>query len=348
MTKVLFCNIGWMEEYKGPDKISGNFRHIREKGEGFECYNFAPNNDGFLYGYVEHQGQIKVGNLGASNGATSIEGVTVVWIAVRKKIGTVIVGWYRDATVFQDEQQIENQSRGKFKMYRIKASKDKATLLPVDARTFKIPRRKGAEWGQSNARYKDNFDESTLFAAGRSSVRYTNKNKLDKDDPFIRRVCEYIENDGFLPASNRKYSGVQDQERKKKIEQTAIDICEEYYKGQGYEVTTVELENKGWDLEARSYKKLLKIEVKGRSVSSFSVELTPNEYAAFTDKKERDTYRLAVVVDALSNPKLTICHYSEEWNDWKCEVIGGNEKAHTLECLKRTGASIHKSPKGQK
>ncbi|HBA71953.1 MAG TPA: hypothetical protein DER40_16305 [Geobacter sp.] len=59
------------------------------------------------------------------------------------------------------------------------------------------------------------------------------------------------------------------------------------------------------------------IEVKGLSGSSFSVELTPNEYKVFMQQK--DDYRLAVVTNALETPALSICRYSKEQDSWVME-----------------------------
>lgn len=65
-----------------------------------------------VYGYVQppnagakaDQGQINIDRLGGA-GADSVDGVLVVWTARRPKGGTVVVGWYKDATVYRYYQK---------------------------------------------------------------------------------------------------------------------------------------------------------------------------------------------------------------------------------------------------
>ncbi|MGH8273790.1 MAG: protein NO VEIN domain-containing protein [Gammaproteobacteria bacterium] len=124
-------------------------------------------------------------------------------------------------------------------------------------------------------------------------------------------------------ASSRKKGqrGQQDQERKVKIEKSAISVCRNYYEALGYEVKSVERDNLGWDLEAKHGKIALRIEVKGLSGTSLSVELTPNEYNAF-QKKDPD-YRLAAILQALEkHPQLRICRYSGKKSQWIAEGHG--------------------------
>lgn len=53
---ILFCKIGWMENYCGQtanDQIQGGGSYVKEHGIGHEVCNFEPNpDDGCLYGYV--------------------------------------------------------------------------------------------------------------------------------------------------------------------------------------------------------------------------------------------------------------------------------------------------------
>jgi len=95
-----------------------------------------------------------------------------------------------------------------------------------------------------------------------------------------------------------------------------------YFEGIGYTVESVEKDNVGWDLEATLGKKKLLIEVKGLSGSGLSVELTPNEYNAFSE--ENESYRLCVVYTALSEPTLLVCRFSKESGSW---IIEGNQKS---------------------
>ncbi len=157
--QLLFCNVGWMSEYNGIDGDS-----IERGGEynkhaiGHEVCNFS-DNAGSLYGYVQPTGRIKIEKLGARKDDDLVSGVTVVWTAGPESGGTVVIGWYKDATVYRDAQPIEKPSALQIKngvsSYRVKASADKAVLLPVEQRELIIPRAVKGGIGQSNVWYAD-------------------------------------------------------------------------------------------------------------------------------------------------------------------------------------------------
>ena len=159
--KMLFCNIGWMDLYDGiyGDSIRGGGSY-NKKNVGHEVCNFSRAR-GHVYGYVRVPGEIGIKKLGAGEGAESISGVTVVWTALRKDVGPVVVGWYRNATVYRELQPMpENAERHKkngLMSYRITASFNDATLLPPSERNCKIPRAKDEKggMGQSNIWYAD-------------------------------------------------------------------------------------------------------------------------------------------------------------------------------------------------
>lgn len=301
---ILFCNVGWMERYQGlrsGDHISGGGAYVKKEGRGHEVCNFSPDND-TLYGYVQAPGvQINLDRLGANSGDASIAGTTVVWTATRPGGGTTIVGWYKDATVFRNYQQFKKtpraQSQNGVDGYRITAPVGSATLLPMDARVFEIPRQVKGGMGQSNVWYADSPESS----------------------PLVKKVRKWIEG-GKYPRKP-KQGKPQDQERKVKVEKAAIRVCCTHFENLGYAVVSVEKDNVGWDLVAKSGRSSLRIEVKGLSGSEFSVELTPNEYKAFT--QQASDYRLAVVTNALGSPCLSICRYSDEQAAWLVEDNDG-------------------------
>ena len=161
---VLFCNIGWMNKYDG---ISGD--SIKRGGEynkhstGHEVCNFTKNK-GTVYGYVQPVGDsIKIEKLGASKNDGDIDGVTVVWTASPESGGTVVVGWYEDATVYRNLQTIERpnalQVKNRVTSYRVSTPAGKAILLPVEQRELIIPRGVKGGIGQSNVWFADK-DES--------------------------------------------------------------------------------------------------------------------------------------------------------------------------------------------
>jgi hypothetical protein len=307
-----------MERYQGlraGDQISGGGAYVKKEGRGHEVCNFSPDN-GTLYGYVQAPGaQVNLDRLGANSGDDSIT-ATVVWTATRPGGGTTIVGWYKDATVFRDYQKFDKaprtQSQNGIDGYRITAPAGGATLLPVDARVFEIPRQVKGGMGQSNVWYADSPESA----------------------PLVEDVRALIEG-GQSPRTGRpKHGRPQDQERKAKVEKAAIRACCTYFENLGYDVVSVEKDNVGWDLVAKSGRSSLRIEVKGLSGSVFSVELTPNEFNAFT--QQANDYRLAVVTNALESPSLSVCRYSDEQAAWVVE----NNDGRALEIKVKQSASI--------
>lgn len=297
MTFVFF-NVGWMERYEGlqsGDTIVGGGSYVMDEGRGGEVCNFA-DIGGKLYGYVQPHGQINIDRLGAQAGDDHVSGVTVVWTATRPTGGTAVVGWYKNATVYRSYQKHKHLPpllrKNGVDGYWASAAVRNGKLLSVDERTCEIPRQVKGGMGQSNVWYADSPDSASVVA----------------------RVKALVTGKAASKPVAKHSSRSQDQERKVRVERTAVRLCCEHFEKLGYIVKSVERDNVGWDLEATSGKTMLRVEVKGLSGPTFSVELTPNEYHAFSEQSE--DYRLAVVTEALDKPELSICRYSKEQNKW--------------------------------
>lgn len=317
---MLFCNIGWMEHYQGLHsgaQISGGGSFVTANKRGHEVCNFSPYK-GCLYGYVQPPGMhINIDRIGANSNAESIDGITIVWTATTPNGGTVIVGWYKDAEVFRSYQKFSKvppmQSQNGIDGYWVKAPFSQATLLPIDHRVFEIPRGVKGGIGKSNIWYADSVESSKL----------------------IKQVKNYISAGGIAKKTRKsKARTAQDQEKKSKVEKIAIRTCCDHYEALGYEVVSVEKDNLGWDLIAKCKRTSLRIEVKGLSGDKFYIELTPNEYEVF--KQQADDYRLAVVVNSLVSPSLSICRYSNEQGTW---IVEG-EDGRSLDIKTKQSASI--------
>jgi hypothetical protein len=299
---IIFCNVGWMERYEGlrtGDQISGGGSFVKREGRGHEICNFAPVR-GLVYGYVQPTGnQISIERLGAEKDDEHASGVTVVWTATRPTGGTTVVGWYRNAKVFRSYQKHKSLSKvhtsNLVDGYWIESELPDVHLLSIDERTMEIPRRVKGGMGQSNIWYADAPEARAL----------------------VRQVERYIESNGKLKITHQTKTQKQDQERKAQVEKAAIQTCCLYYEALGYEVESVEKDNLGWDLVATQGRTTLRIEAKGLSSEIFSIELTPNEFLAFSSNEQ--DYRLAVVTAALSEPKLHICRHSTESGAWIIE-----------------------------
>lgn len=175
MSPIIFCNIGWMNYYDGiaGDSISRGGAY-NDTGVGHEICNFSEV-AGFYYGYVQPTGgKIKLENINGTTDDSSISGITVVWTAGPPDGGTVIVGWYKNATVFRYGQDVENPSQTQknngINLYRVKAKVNDSCLLPISQRIFKIPRSVKGGIGQSNVWYAKSEDSKSLIESVKSYI----------------------------------------------------------------------------------------------------------------------------------------------------------------------------------
>lgn len=297
MQRILFANIGWMAHYQGNtdnDMIVGGGSY--DPMDKHDVFNFQDVN-GKCYGYVQVKGQMKLSNIDDSKEwYGKIDDVLVVWVATNDIMGgRYIVGWYNHATVYADYQSSGLKERKKYQ-YNIEADSKDCVLVPVDSRTFLIPRGKGF-FGQAQ----------TWYAKGKDAEE---KHILEK---FRKDVLDYI---NTYSASSRKLkkSATVDVVARQKVECAAVEFVCNHYKKLGYTITDVQSENLGWDLEATKGKQTLKLEVKGLGGSVIDVLISANEYHHMTATENKKIYRLCVVTDALTDPTLTIFnHYGKDW-----------------------------------
>lgn len=328
--KLLFCNIGWMEHYQGIttyDHIVGGGKNVALKGLGGEVCNFLPLR-GQCFGFVQPRGAqaneeiaIHIGKLEANKDDAYVDNIDVVVTALKPGGGTYIVGWYKNARVFREKQALIKPSKihsaNKVKSFRFQASCENVTLLPVDLRTVRVPRGKDG-MGTANIWYPD-----------------VNKNKTLIDR--IRKLIKSGSDDEIPKKATHKAQIIPDLERKALVEKIAISEVVRFFqsKPHNYNVDSKEKDNLGWDLEATKGDSRLLIEVKGRSINSIHAELTPNEYAAF--KKNKTDYRLCIVTNCLSKPRLYVFQYNFSSENWICKL---GKKIWTLEVTEKTGAVV--------
>ena len=203
--RILFCNITYMKDYCGIDKndkpINGG-QYIKDTGDAFEKYNFLKCPDNCARGFVEtkyHGGYASKNRIpndlhiekidSTYKDQNMIKNVIVVFCAkspIVKK--TVIVGWYRNATVFR--------SRKKFgeRQYNLMCRFDDAILLREYERNFIVPRAQydGLGFGQSNLWYANSNKEQLDFSAKVMSYingyksNNSNKEEIIKNQKTIR------------------------------------------------------------------------------------------------------------------------------------------------------------------
>lgn len=316
---LLFCNIGWMRDYQGQtdtDKIVGGGKYVKLKKRGEEVCNFVAAR-GVVYGYVQPVGdQIKLEKLGAPSAAQSISGVDVVVTALRPGGGSVVVGWFRDATVYRHLQGLRHPTalhkKNGVKWFRYEASASNVTLLHPDRRTLSVPRGKGG-MGNSNVWYAPEVSAS-----------------------FLARVRRLIASPDTAPAKARGRRTAPDHLKNAEVEDAAMKHVWAHYVALDYEMEDVSDRNLGWDLEATSDAVKLCIEVKGLSGDVATVSLTPNEYQAFEARSVN--YRLCVVTDCLTKPALTTCSFNPANGRWIIEAA--DKRRRDIDIKERTAAFI--------
>ncbi len=164
---MIVFRVGWMQSYNSldGDEIVGGGEFIAEHGFGGEIFNFRPF-EGYMYGCVQPPGRgdynarkIHIEKLGARKNDPSADGLLVAWAARNPYLGgTYVVGWYKDATVFREWHEPPRGSNRTYNNepmgYYAKAKHKNCVLLPVEKRSFQIPRGKGSI-GMANIWYPD-------------------------------------------------------------------------------------------------------------------------------------------------------------------------------------------------
>jgi hypothetical protein len=312
--RMVFLRIGWMQHYRGVgsgDSISGGGAYVAEHGFGHEMFNFLPFR-GAVYGYARPvstnerwmEATINLNRIDESAGDESLSDVLAVWVATAPTGGGYVVGWYANATVYRNVQpppaDPKRRHKDKTFHYYATASEADAVLLQPDARLLEVPRGSGG-MGKSNVWYADDHKQHRQF-------------RLD--------VLRFVEK-RRLPAADTGGAGPRqpDPLLRQKVEQAAVQVTTAHFARLGYTVDSVEKDNVGWDLDATRGRRALKLEVKGLSGSQVVVDLTPNEYAAMKDYP--DTYRVCVVTDALTAPRLEVFARSPESGQWESTITRG-------------------------
>jgi putative restriction endonuclease len=104
MNGYLFVKTGWAREYRDLDSDEPRSYHgWLAQNAGHEAFNFKPS-EGRVYGYfpfASESGGPDLGRIVPGSTGDRLDGVTVVWTATDPdEGGTKVVGWYRNATVY--------------------------------------------------------------------------------------------------------------------------------------------------------------------------------------------------------------------------------------------------------
>ena len=303
MTHLLVLRVGYMERYDGPDTITSGGAYVDAKGVGGEVFNFKPSR-GKCYGYAmsRHWSGLDLGHFDDSvdwKPGDELSGVDVVFIAKRPGHGQVVVGWYRNATIFHKQYPVR---RGTIpgmsalkRHFLCTADASDAHLLPEIDRTFKVPNapaRNPGFPGQSNVWYPQPNSPHVAVIA------------------FVKKLRKYLTSKTGVPLPEDEVikggkggrASTPDHAHNLEVESASVEYVIAHYKALKYKVESVESDNMGWDLELKKGGQHIYIEVKGVSASAIYFELTPNEYEKL--KEHAIKYRVCVVCDALTSPSM--------------------------------------------
>lgn len=226
---ILFCNIAWMKYYNGntdDDKPKNGGSYIKENEDGGECYNFRDYN-GKCYGYVMKNGNFALEKHfeNCTTNSAFAQDVLVIWVATNEISETRIVGWYKEATVYREEQYIYSfLNPYNWSTYSIVADSKNCFLLPESKRDFPIQRAaitgKGTGMGRSNTWYAESqFAQNVLipkviqyignYADGFANIVYTEEllNKVIDNcsvdyqyQEFLQKGFKYLDEEDYLMA----------------------------------------------------------------------------------------------------------------------------------------------------
>lgn len=332
MERMLFCRICWMKWYRDnwkEDRPRGGGSYVDKYGYGHEIYNFLPDDQGNLYGFVEAGSKMSIERLGAKSSDESVSQVLVIWVATHPEEGGMrVVGWYKNATVFRKVQSLPQHLTGRRPLprsndtwgFRIVAKQEDSILISEYERNVMIPK------ATRNSR-----------GIGNRNIWYAND---PRDQQLRQQVQEYIsKKESEVARSIRDVvagtTGYQHNiEKRHQIELAAMSAVEKWYRDRGWDTEDVSAQNRGWDIEATRGSSFLRIEVKGFSGSNIAFDLTPREYEQLLANV--DSYRVCVVPDALENKPIP---YPLTYNASSREFVDDNQKLR-LQLKERVGARV--------
>ena len=191
-TPLFFANITWMTYYDGKEEfLRTSTSYVREHNDAYEKHNFS-NINGKCYGFIQcsRNGNINLETIAKKYNVAIkseinnkyIENITIVFFSKPGNSTSKIVGFYKNATIFEKSKTNENGNT-----YYVVCNSDDAFLIPINERIFEIPKKIG-----------------DTYLYGQDMRWYAVDNKLD---PFLNDVRKYIntvESDDKFDADNIK------------------------------------------------------------------------------------------------------------------------------------------------
>lgn len=195
----------------------------------------------------------------------------------------------------------------------------------------KLSAGKSGIWLQQDLLLKIPVKRSTLLKI--PCLEYFNQGRLgnffklneEQSRALVLEVKSSKEFEGLSLGENNTALRQFDSLKRIEVEKIAINEVTKFYENEGYNVSSVAKDNRGWDLDARIGNRTFKLEVKGLSGKEVIVELTPNEYQKM--KSFKKDYRICIVNECLYHPVLRIFSFvDEEWRDKQGNVLEIQER----------------------
>lgn len=216
--RILFCNIAWMKYYHGnceDDRPVHGGSYVEQTNNANECNNFLPVsievNDFFkedvpyCFGSFETkctrkdtQNQVhieKIRGCESLQNSDFADNILVVWCAKSCRNDTVVVGWYKKATVFREYRELQGSDESDddyIRYYNIVAKAEDCILLPEDERFRKL-------WNVPRAQKK-----GISYGFGRANVWYAAENSAEE---YLKAIVSSINN---YDGENWLYKGIED------------------------------------------------------------------------------------------------------------------------------------------
>jgi len=293
--KLVLLKTAWCDLYDG-DEVTGNFGHIEEHGpnSGHERFNFRRAADGFFRGYIP-----PIGKHHSVPSPADPDNWTVVWVSKKPgNTGVRIVGVYFDAS-FHPER-VNYEVAGETIGYCVTASGGFVVPPALRSESFKSPIKSGPCF---YLRGGDNDIKRRVLAT-----------YLSKEIARLLAETE-AETDGIVGQISFPTT-----EHTRKVEMAAIAFVWRHFEGRRYTMTDRQSERVGYDLEAVLARSKLLLEVKGTSGRTPHAYITSNELAKARGASGAD-WRMCMVTDALTKPKLTVLTAKEFLKKFSLEPI---------------------------
>ncbi len=271
--RVLLVRVGWMRRYAGiaPDdpgpKGGGAYNNTEQ---GSELFNFDRPPDGNVYGYFQPPGDtVNLRRIDPAEDGESLSETLVIFFARDpKRGGSYVVGWYQNATVYKDFQQLRGKlakRRGDRGYFCTAASSGAVLLQPGERRKFPIPKPAQGTPGQRNVFYTFTSEGSRKPLKWLAGIL----SRIDSHD--VNSPSPEDNDDDALSAPGQ---GRLSSPERKAVEEAAMQSAIDYFEGKRYQV---ERRGKPYDLLCTAGKAVLYVEVKGTTGGPEVVFLTAGE-----------------------------------------------------------------------